>query len=157
MAIPDFLAELRAVVGHRLLWLPAVTAVVVDDRGRVLLGQRADNHRWNLIGGILEPGEQPADGVVRECLEETGVTVEPLALAVVDVSPIVVYPNGDRCQYLDMVFRCRTVSGRACVNDDESLDVGWFARTELPPLDDYARRRLAAALDGRVGAFRVAT
>ena len=72
MPTPDFILRLREKIGHDLLWLPGVTAVVLDDRNRVLLGRRADNGRWTLITGILEPGEQPAVGVVREVLEETG-------------------------------------------------------------------------------------
>ncbi|MFJ1707756.1 NUDIX hydrolase [Kitasatospora sp. NPDC088346] len=147
MAIPAFLAELRTLVGTRPLWLPGVAAVVLDDAGRVLLGRRADDGRWALVGGILDPGEDPADGVVRECLEETGVLVEPERLTMVSVSPMIEYPNGDRCQYLDLTFRCRYLSGEARVNDDESLAVAWFARDALPELDEYTTRRIGLALD----------
>jgi NADH pyrophosphatase NudC (nudix superfamily) len=33
-----------------------------------------------------------------------------------------------------LVIRCRFVSGEARVNDDESLDVGWFRQQDLPEL-----------------------
>ncbi|MEU9131180.1 NUDIX domain-containing protein [Kitasatospora sp. NPDC048540] len=147
MAIPAFLAELRALVGTRPLWLPGVAAVVLDDDGRLLLGRRADDGRWALVGGILDPGEEPADGVVRECLEETGVLVEPEALTMVSTSPMIHYPNGDQAQYLDLTFRCRYRSGEARVNDDESLAVGWFTRDALPELDAYTARRVGLALE----------
>ncbi len=149
MGIPAFLAELREVVGHRPLWLSGVSAVVVDEDGRVLLGQRVDNGRWALIGGIIDPGEQPADTVVRECLEETGVTVLPERLVSVSVSPMIEYPNGDRSQYLDLVFRCRPLSGEARVNDDESLEVGWFHPDALPDVGDRHRDHIARALAGK--------
>ncbi|KQV15652.1 MULTISPECIES: NUDIX domain-containing protein [unclassified Kitasatospora] len=149
MAIPSFLAELRSVVGTRPLWLSGVGAVVRDEQGRVLLNRRSDSGRWSIVGGILDPGEQPADGLVREVFEETGLVVEPEALASVTVSPLLSYPNGDQAQYLDLTFRCRQVSGDARVNDDESLEVAWFAPTELPELDDYARYRLELALAGK--------
>ncbi|WP_405016397.1 NUDIX domain-containing protein [Kitasatospora sp. NBC_00070] len=149
MAIPSFLAELRSVVGTRPLWLSGVGAVVRDEQGRVLLNRRSDSGRWAIVGGILDPGEQPADGLVREVFEETGLVVEPVALAAVTVSPLISYPNGDQSQYLDLTFRCRRVSGEARVNDDESLEVAWFAPTELPELDDYARYRLEVALAGK--------
>lgn len=145
MAIPPFLAELRSFVGTRPLWLSAVSAVVLDDEGRLLLGRRADSGRWALIGGILDPGEQPADCVVRECFEETGVTVEPERLTSVTVSPMINYPNGDQAQYLDLTFRCSWVSGEARVNDDESLEVGWFELDALPELDAYSRERIELA------------
>ncbi|GAA2151602.1 NUDIX domain-containing protein [Kitasatospora kazusensis] len=151
MAIPSFLAELRSYVGTRPLWLSGVAAVVLDDQGRLLLGRRADNGRWALIGGILDPGEEPADCAVRECFEETGVRVEPEELTSVTVSPMTEYPNGDQARYLDLTFRCRLLSGQARVNDDESLEVGWFALEQLPDLDDYTRDRLALALSTERG------
>lgn len=152
MGIPAFLAELRSVVGTMPLWLSGVSAVVLDDEGRVLLGRRADNGRWALIGGIIDPGEQPADTVVRECLEETGVTVRPEALVSVGVTPVIDYPNGDRTQYLDLTFRCRLLSGEARVNDDESLEVGWFHPDALPELDGRALERIGLALAGNSAA-----
>ncbi|MFJ7279719.1 NUDIX hydrolase [Kitasatospora sp. NPDC098663] len=147
MAIPPFLADLRALVGTRPLWLTAVVAVVLDDRGRVLLGRRADDGRWAPVGGILDPGEQPADGVVRECLEETGVVAVPELLASVTVSPQVTYPNGDVTQYLVLTFRCRAVGGEARVNDDESLEVGWYPLDGLPPMIEVEHERLRHALE----------
>ncbi|MFJ3219813.1 NUDIX hydrolase [Kitasatospora sp. NPDC086801] len=147
MAIPAFLVDLRALVGTRPLWLTAVVAVVLDDRDRVLLARRADDGRWALVGGILDPGEQPADGVVRECLEETGVVAVPELLASVTVSPQVTYPNGDVTQYLVLTFRCRVAGGEARVNDDESLEVGWYPLDGLPPMIEVEHERLRHALE----------
>jgi 8-oxo-dGTP pyrophosphatase MutT (NUDIX family) len=50
-----------------------VSAVVVHEDGRLLLGQRSDNGPWTVVSGIPEPGEQPALAVVREKAEETGI------------------------------------------------------------------------------------
>lgn len=134
MATPDFILKLREKIGHEALWIPGARAVVFDDAGRVLLGQRADNGRWGLITGILEPGEEPAPGLLREVLEETGVVAAAERLVSVDAVGPTIYPNGDVCQFLTLVFRCRYVSGEARVNDDESLAVGWFAPEEFPEL-----------------------
>ena len=84
MATPDFILKLRAKIGHEALWIPGARAVVFDDAGRVLLGQRADNGQWGLITGILEPGEEPAPGMLREVLEETGVVAAAERLVSVD-------------------------------------------------------------------------
>jgi 8-oxo-dGTP pyrophosphatase MutT (NUDIX family) len=147
MAIPEFVRELRSFVGPLPLWLSGVTAVVVDDDGRVLLGRRADTGCWALITGIIDPGEQPADAAVRECFEETGVVAVPERLAMVDVSGPVVHANGDRAEYLQLTFRCRAVGGEARVNDDESLEVGWFHPDALPAgLTPSALKRLTCAL-----------
>jgi hypothetical protein len=60
MPTPQFILDLRARVGHDALWLPGVTAVVLDSNRRVLLVRRADNDLWTLVTGCLDPGEQPA-------------------------------------------------------------------------------------------------
>ncbi|WP_217250063.1 NUDIX domain-containing protein [Streptomyces sp. AC602_WCS936] len=146
MATPDFIRDLRATAGHQLLWLPGVTAVVFDDEGRVLLGRRSDNGRWSLVGGIPEPGEQPAACAVREVEEETAVrcVVERLVLAQA-LNPVT-YDNGDVCQFMDITFRCRAVGGEARVNDDESLEVGWFEVDALPELGEFGQFRIKQAL-----------
>ncbi|MFJ7419142.1 NUDIX hydrolase [Streptomyces uncialis] len=145
MATPDFIRELRTTAGHQLLWLPGVTAIVVDDDGRVLLGRRSDTGEWAVIGGIPEPGEQPAVCAVREVYEETAVhCVAERVLLVQALSPVR-YDNGDVCQYMDITFRCRAVGGEARVNDDESLEVGWFAVDSLPELGESTLLRIKLA------------
>jgi 8-oxo-dGTP pyrophosphatase MutT (NUDIX family) len=149
MTTPGFIRELRTRIGHQLLFLPGVSAVVLDDDGRVLLGRRADNGLWSIIGGIPEPGEQPAEAAVREVYEETAVRCEVDRVLLVQTLEPVRYANGDACQYMDTSLRCRAVGGRARVNDDESLEVGWFTRDALPPLGEFALTRIKlAAADG---------
>ena len=60
MPTPEFVLALREKIGHDLLWLPAVTAVVLREDGSVLLARRSDNGNWGLVSGIVEPGEEPA-------------------------------------------------------------------------------------------------
>lgn len=134
MVTPGFILKLREKIGHEALWIPAVQGVVFDGDGRVLLAQRTDNGQWGLISGILEPGEEPAPGLLREILEETGVVADTERLVSVDAVGPTRYPNGDVCHFLTLVFRCRYVSGQARVNDDESLAVGWFRREDVPEL-----------------------
>lgn len=147
MPTPDFVLKLREKIGHDLLWLPGVTAIVFDDDGRVLLGQRADTGHWTLITGMLDPGEEPAIGAAREVLEETGVAVRIESLVAVHSKDAIEFPNGDKCQFMDLVFRGHAVSGEAVVGDDESLAVGWFALDELPDLEAAHQTRLQWALN----------
>jgi 8-oxo-dGTP pyrophosphatase MutT (NUDIX family) len=146
MPISPYLKSLRDELGQRLLLLPGVTAVVFDDRQRVLLAERSDNGEWALIAGVMDPGEQPAETAVREVYEETAVHVVPERITSVFTQPPYTYPNGDQCEYLDITFRCRAVGGEARVNDDESLSVGWFALDSLPDLGELSRHRLEMAL-----------
>ncbi|MGH3273371.1 MAG: NUDIX hydrolase [Streptosporangiaceae bacterium] len=144
--IPAFVSLLRAAVGPDvLLWLPGVNAVVRDDAGQVLLHRRSDTREWSLLSGILEPGEDPAAGVIREVEEETGVRVAVERLAAVSVSPQVRHPNGDLAQYLELVFACHPAppgqAGRA--DGEESLEIAWFALDALPPVRGSVRERIA--------------
>ncbi|MFF4870790.1 NUDIX domain-containing protein [Streptomyces sp. S1] len=155
MATPDFIRTLRETAGHQLLFLPGVSAVVFDDRGRVLLGRRSDNGRWAIIGGIVEPGEQPADCAVREVYEETAVRCEVERIVIVEtLRKPVVYPNGDQCQFMDVTFRCRAVGGQARVNDDESTEVGWFDVDDLPEMKRFSHLRIEKALADEPTWFR---
>jgi 8-oxo-dGTP pyrophosphatase MutT (NUDIX family) len=138
---PQFILDLRARIGTDLLFLNGVNCVVLDssDRPRtVLLGQRADTGVWRIPGGILEPGEQPAQGMVREIEEETGVTAGIDRLVSVVTTPPTTYPNGDQVQFLSCTFRAHHISGEAHVADDESLAVGWYDLDQLP--DDLPQR-----------------
>ncbi len=146
MATPKFILELRAKIGHDLLWLTGISGVVLDDAEQVLLVRRADNGRWSLVAGILEPGEQPAVGLAREIQEETAVVVEVERLLSVQTLPPASYPNGDQVQFLDLCFRCRPLHGEPRVNDDESLDVAWFPLTDLPALSPGEHQAIANAI-----------
>ena len=146
MATPDFIRTIRASAGHQLLWLPGVTAIVFDDEDRVLLGRRSDTGKWSVIGGIPDPGEQPAACAVREVFEETAVHCVVERVVLVQALDPVTYANNDTCQFMDVTFRCRAVGGEARVNDDESLEVGWFSVDALPELHEFAMFRIKQAL-----------
>ena len=146
MATPKFILELRAKIGHDLLFLTGIAGVVLDDDERILLVRRADDGRWSLVSGILEPGEQPAVGLAREIQEETAVRVTVERLVSMQTLSPHTYPNGDQVQYLDLTFRCRYLSGEAQVNDDESLEVAWFPLTALPDLSAREQASITNAL-----------
>jgi ADP-ribose pyrophosphatase YjhB (NUDIX family) len=115
----------------------SVAGVITDDHGRALLIQRADNHRWEPPGGVLELGETIHDGLRREVREETGLDVEPIALTGV-------YKNMNR-GIIALVFRCKITGGALAVND-EAADFRWATESQVPGLMDeaYAIRVLDA-------------
>jgi 8-oxo-dGTP diphosphatase len=152
MPVPKYVLDMRARIGTDLLFLPSVGGVVRNDAGEILLVRRADNGAWSLPSGTVEPGEQPADAVLREIDEETGVTAVIERLAGVAAHPVR-YPNGDLCEFLHVWFLCRAVGGLARVNDDESVDVAWFPPDALPDLTDFVRLRVNEALADSDGAW----
>jgi 8-oxo-dGTP pyrophosphatase MutT (NUDIX family) len=58
-----------------------------DQEGRVLLCRLTYKQEWDLPGGVVEVGESPALGLVRELQEELGVTLEVRGLVTVNWLP----------------------------------------------------------------------
>ncbi|HEY4002683.1 MAG TPA: NUDIX domain-containing protein [Candidatus Xenobia bacterium] len=132
-----YLRKLRDKVGHELLLLPSVGAIVWNDEGHVLLQQRQDTGIWDIPGGALDPGEEPAQSLVREVWEETGLVVVPRGIVGVFSGQLchILYPNGDEAQYMLAVFECQKIRGSLGCHDGESTNVQWFPPDRLPPLN----------------------
>lgn len=135
MAMSPYYRGLRARIGTDLLLIPAVAAVVRDERGRLLI-QRTRHDTWSLPAGAIEPGEAPARAVTREVYEETGLSVRPERVLAVfgGASCRVTYPNGDEVEYVVTLFECRGVGGALLDANDETASLHWFPREALPPL-----------------------
>lgn len=126
---------LRTTVFRRPTPLATGDAAIIDDDGRILLIRRALNGKWAMPGGALEVGETPAEGVLREALEETGVHCEIVALAGIHDSR---RAGAETPHHLYMLmFLCRPLSGQELQNTpataDEILDRRWFTHDALPP------------------------
>lgn len=124
---------LRAPVFSRPTPMAAGDAAVIDQEGRILLVRRADNGKWAMPGGALEVGETPAEGVVREALEETGVRCR--AVSLVGVFDSRLCGTVSRHHLYQFTFLCEPLEERArekASHDLEVLDVDWFPEDGLP-------------------------
>ncbi|MEZ4860590.1 MAG: NUDIX domain-containing protein [Caldilineaceae bacterium] len=152
--ISDYVRQLRRKIGHDLLLMPSVGALVFDQAGHILLQQRADNGQWSAPVGGMDPDEAPADAVKREVWEETGVLVQPERVLGVFGGPRMrnTHGNGDQTSSVFMLFACRAGEETSPSPDGiESLDARFF------PADE-ALARLSARWQQRVGfAFTPAT
>ena len=133
MPMPDYLEHLRKKVGHDLLLLPSAAVAVHDREKGLLVCKHADKDIWVTPGGLIEPGEHPADAAVRETWEETGLIVELTGILGVYGGPdlLVTYPNRDQAAYVGTIFRARVVGGTMRPDGSEILDVRYFNREEL--------------------------
>ncbi|WP_413600782.1 NUDIX hydrolase [Curtobacterium sp. Curtsp57] len=151
MPTPDFVLSLREKIGNAPLWLTGVTAVVTrgenDDR-ELLVVRRADNGALTPVTGIVDPGEEPAVAAEREVLEEAGVVAVAERLVWVQTLPEMTYANGDRAQYMDLVFACRWSSGEPYPADGENTEAFWAPVSALPAMSENMRERVQVALAG---------
>lgn len=134
MPIAEWMKDIRTIVGHDLVVMVGAAAIVLDDKGHILLQQRSDNGLWGIPGGGVDPYEEPAEAAIREVFEETGLTVEITRLVGVfgGKDQVKYYPNGDKFAYISVTFECRVVAGEIIPESDETLDVQWVETDNLP-------------------------
>lgn len=131
-----YLRQLRSKIGHDLLLLPSVAAVIKDAQGRILLQEKSSAEGWSLPAGAIEPGESPEQAICREVREETGLVVNPQAIiGVYGGSDFrYIYPNGDKVEYTVVLYRCVPTGTSSGPLDPESKSLRYFAVNEMPKL-----------------------
>jgi mutator protein MutT len=136
MPISPYLKNIREKVGNTLLLLPAVAAIVLNEHGHILFQKRADDGLWSLPAGSIEPDETPAQAIVREVEEETGliVVVERVLGVFAGKDFTCTYPNGDMVQYSVSVFLCRIEAGKLEARDGESVELHFLPSSRVPTL-----------------------
>jgi ADP-ribose pyrophosphatase YjhB (NUDIX family) len=107
----------------------AVGAVVGNDRGELLLVQRADSGIWLYPTGWADVGYSASEVVVKEVREETGIDCEPVRLmSVIDGQRMGI----SRFAMYLLLFYCRATGGELQPHPLETSDVGWFGPDDLP-------------------------
>jgi ADP-ribose pyrophosphatase YjhB (NUDIX family) len=135
--VEEWLSEVGEGVPGYVTPKVAVGAAVGNDRGQLLLIQRADSGAWLYPTGWCDVGYSAAEVAVKEVHEETGIEVEPVRLiAVLDGLRL----GFTRIPLYSLVFHCKAVGGCLAPHPLECRDVGWFDREHLPsPLVGYER------------------
>ncbi|HEY9408227.1 MAG TPA: NUDIX domain-containing protein [Jiangellaceae bacterium] len=121
----------------------AVSAVVRDDRGRLLIIRRTDNDEYAIPGGGQEIGETLTEAVVREVSEEAGIDVEVTGLVGVFSDPghVIAFDDGEVRQEFSICFTARPTGGRLR-GSDESREVQWVEPAAIDQLGLHPANRL---------------
>jgi ADP-ribose pyrophosphatase YjhB (NUDIX family) len=124
--------DARAYPGRPYL---AVSAAIIRD-GRVLVARRARGPAlgvWTMPGGVVEAGETLIDALIREIAEETGMTIEPVALA--GHREVLVRDDDKRVSrhFVILCFASRWIAGEPMLNE-ELAEARWLRPAELAGL-----------------------
>lgn len=106
-----------------------VGAIIIKDN-KILLTKRKvslGSGSYGTVGGHLEYGETPIEGIKRETLEEPGVTLKNIQFLV--CSNIIKYGK----HYINITFTAEIDSGEPAIMEPETLEsVGWYDLDSLP-------------------------
>ena len=130
----EYMVEMRKLLGSRPIFQNGASVIVVNDKGQILLGLRADNGCWGYAGGSIELGENLEEAAGRELHEEFNITASSLSLYGVFSGKELFYeyPNGDQVYNIDTVYVCRDYSGEPMADGHELKEVRWFDLAHLP-------------------------
>ncbi len=126
----DLLDNFSAQPGYATPKIDVRGAVIKDEK--LLLVQECTDKRWAMPGGWADVGKSPAEMVIREIREESGFIVKPCkVIGIYDANR-----SGRPMQFYHaykILFLCQLIGGQARTSN-ETLDVGFFAFDQLPPL-----------------------
>ncbi len=116
--------------------VPCVGGVIQDAAGRLVLIKRRNEPGaglWSLPGGRIEAGETDEQALVREILEETGLSVTPGPLLGTVQRPARDGAVADIRDYLAVV------AGGSLQAGDDAADARWVTSDEMLQMQDAGR------------------
>ncbi|MEM5777208.1 MAG: NUDIX hydrolase [Candidatus Aenigmatarchaeota archaeon] len=102
-------------------------------RKKILFGKRIDINKWELIGGKIEPNEQPKEAIIREIKEELDASVDYIKLS---TSYVVFLEENEKINILHITFIV-TLNSEPKLNRECHSELKWIPLDELiMKLDD---------------------
>jgi len=133
----DYYIMLREKIGTQLIFNPSVAAIIRNEYGEILFQRSSlESDIWSLPAGSIEMGETPAEAVVREVWEETGLKVTPKKMLGVFGGHDFrfTYPDGNQVEYIIIMFACIIDGGNLEAIDGESAELQFFNVDSMPQL-----------------------
>ncbi len=130
LGAPAIRARFDAEIGYPTARVGA-DAAVFDDDDRVLLVRRADDDKWGLIAGWVDPNESPAQTVVRELAEEVGARARVDALVGVHFRPAdpAEHPHGT----VSILYLCSIAPGELRAQPHEVHEIAYRDVDDVRP------------------------
>lgn len=123
--------------------------LILEDRGRILLlhQTKPNGGKYSLIGGTIERREYAAQTLIRESLEEAGVSLTTSDLTLVHV----LHKRYKRAHRIVLYFRAHHYEGKPESREQKKFDaVEWHPYNDLPTnLTDTVRHVLKAYRRGQ--------
>lgn len=137
----DYLNDPNAPKANSIV--PAVSAVVTDDRNAILLILRTDNNYWSIPGGGVKPGESIKEAAEREVKEETGIDCRVTGLIGIYSNPnhVAAYDDGEVRQEFSICFTTRMLGG-ATTTSSESAEVRFVPPQDLEKYEIHPSMKL---------------
>ncbi len=109
-----------------------IHTVIANGKGEILILQRSKNNKvlpeyWDVPGGTLKDGEDPAQGAIRETKEETGLDISDPKLFF-QKSNVDVAKNK---QFIVLVFHATTPVSNVKVNLEEHQASAWIYPSKI--------------------------
>lgn len=151
----DYIPWIRSYIGNQEIILNFSGGIVTNQKNEILLQLRSDKKMWGLPGGAVEKGESVEQTAIREVLEETSLRVKVVSLLGVYSNYFDAYPNGDKAQTITTMFVFKLVEGNLSLGNSETLDLGFFSKTNLPEIANQQHRdAIKDYFSGKLGFYR---
>lgn len=108
-----------------------IEVALIDDDGQMLVVRRADDRRWAMVSGYLDPNEHPAQGAVREVAEELG-----LECCIDDLVGVFHRPAGAWGPHslVSVLYLATITGGTITLAEHEIIETRW---AHLNEVDDW--------------------
>ena len=125
--VSNYVERIRGKIGHMPMFVPSACLIIYKN-GNVLLQKRADDKKWDMHGGFIEPNETIMEALNREIKEELNIKpINPELMGIYNK-----YPNEDEVYLCRNCFICTEYDGEISFNDNEVLEIKWFDINNLP-------------------------
>jgi mutator protein MutT len=109
-----------------------VHALIYNDDSKVLIIKRSKANDilpeyWDIPGGTLEDGEDPATGAIRETKEETNLDVQNFSLFFQKSN----IDAAKKKQFVTLVFAAKYPGGEVKLNSEEHEEYAWIDSSEV--------------------------